>query len=331
MSVVLLILKIIGLLLLAILGLLLLAVLLLLLVPVRYRICGKVDEDDGITAELRLNWLCHLVSYRFVYLNKERKKTLKIFGIPLRREGKGKEAKRDKNSRKQKDKKKAEEEKKEKDQQEISKSMEAPEDGFMENVPQGPEDGFTENVPQGPEDGRKIAQIPEGPPERISLSASPKGQKKSRRPSFFKKLKAFPGMIKVKLETLKEKVRSIKSMISRIHREWEDENNRRAVKLVWQELKGFLKHFLPKKARVDAAFSTGEPDTTGQALGVISMMPFIYRYKIRLVPDFESEKFYFRGTFDIRGHVYGIHVALLLYHLIKDKNIRGIIQRYRNS
>lgn len=331
MSVVLLILKIIGLLLLAILGLLLLAVLLLLLVPVRYRICGKVDEDDGITAEFRLNWLCHLVSYRFVYLNKERKKTLKIFGIPLRREGKGKEAKRDKNSRKQKDKKKAEEEKKEKDQQEISKSMEAPEDGFMENVPQGPEDGFTENVPQGPEDGRKIAQIPEGPPERISLSASPKGQKKSRRPSFFKKLKAFPGMIKSKLETIKEKVQNIRGLINRIREEWKDEANRSAVMLIWRELKGFLKVLLPRKVTVNAAFSTGKPDTTGQALGVISMLPFVYRYRIRLVPDFESENLYFQGTFDIKGHIHGFHAALLLYHLIRDKNIRGLIQRYRNS
>lgn len=329
MSVVLLILKIIGLLLLAILGLLLLVVLLVLLVPVRYRICGKVDGDDGITAELRLNWLCHLVSYRLLFLNKERKKTLKIFGIPLRREGK--EAKRDKNPRKQKDKKKVEEEKKEKDQQEISKSMEAPEDGFMENVPKAPEDGFMENMPQAPEDGSKIAQIPEGSHGKISLSASPKGQKKSRRSSFFKKLKAFPGMIKSKLETIKEKVQNIRGLINRIREEWKDEANRSAVMLIWQELKGFLKVLLPRKVTVNAAFSTGEPDTTGQALGVISMLPFVYRYRIRLVPDFEAENLYFQGTFDIKGHIHGFHAALLLYHLIRDKNIRGLIQRYRNS
>lgn len=313
MSVVLLILKIIGFLLLAIVGLLLLVVLLVLMVPVRYRIHGKVDEDDGIMAELRLNWLCHLVSYRLLYRDQERKKKLKIFGIPLKEEGKRAKTKRSRKPRKQKEKKK------EKDQGEISGNLEAP------------KDSFAEDVPKVLKEERNIEQIPEEPPKETSSKAERKGQKGSRLRTFFKKLKALPGMIKAKLETIKEKVRNIREFISRIREEWEDEATRSALKLVWKELKGFLKVLLPRKIKVDAAFSTGKPDITGQALGVISMLPFIYRYRIRLLPDFEAENFYFRGTFDIRGHVHGIHAALLLYRLIKDKNIRGLIQRYRNS
>lgn len=341
MSIVWLILKIIGLLLLAIVGLLLLVVVLVLLVPVRYRIRGKVDADDDIVAELGLNWLCHLVSYRLLYQDKELHKKLKIFGIPLKGEGKSASAKKDKKPKKEKKKRK--EEKKEKDQEEMSRPMEVPKDGFMENMPDAPEDGFmenmpevpedgsVENVPKMPEDGRDIEQTPESPHKKISSGAGAKGQKRFRRPSFFKKLKALPGMIKSKLETIIEKVRDIRELISRIREVWKDEANRSALKLIWREVKGFLKVLLPRRATVDAAFSTGEPDTTGQVLGVVSMLPFIYRYRIRLVPDFEAENFYFRGTFDIKGHIYGFHLALLLYHLYRDKNIRGLIQRYRNS
>lgn len=80
MSVVLLILKIIGIVLLCILGILLLAILLILFVPVRYRLEGK--KEKALEGRARVTWLLHLVVAEVSYLSKLNIR-IKILGIPF--------------------------------------------------------------------------------------------------------------------------------------------------------------------------------------------------------------------------------------------------------
>ena len=135
-------------------------------------------------------------------------------------------------------------------------------------------------------------------------------------------------MIRSKWETLKGKIKGWKKTLNGFLEEIKNEQNREALKTIWNELKFILKRISPKKVRVDADFSLGDPANTGQALGLISIFPLVYRYQINLCPDFEAERMYFKGTFDIKGTVYGIHALILLIHLFTDKNIRGLIETY---
>lgn len=65
-SILLTVLKIIGIAMLVILGLLLLLLLLVLFVPVRYRAKGDC-HNNGFTADIRVTWLMHMASFKAEY------------------------------------------------------------------------------------------------------------------------------------------------------------------------------------------------------------------------------------------------------------------------
>lgn len=79
MTVILLILKLIGLLLLSVLALGLLILLLVLFVPVRYRGYGSYHKELRLT--LRVNWLLHLVTFGVDMLPRQNSMYVRIFGI----------------------------------------------------------------------------------------------------------------------------------------------------------------------------------------------------------------------------------------------------------
>lgn len=297
MSIILMILKIIGIAFLAILVLLLILVLAVLLIPARYRISGKADER--ISVRLQISWLRPCISWKARFEEQHFEQTLRIFGIPLKkRSGEDK-----------KPKKKGRPKKKRKPQKK-------PEPKVLESK--------TAVQVQAPELQRSE------PAEAAEPAFTKKRSRLDAVRSFFYKVKQLPGMIKLKVETLKEKALNFKELLARMKTEFEDEMNRNVLKLLFTELKDILKHFAPRRVKAEVSFSAGEPSATGQALGIISMLPFVYRYEIRLYPDFERDELYFKGTYDIKGHIRGVHALLLMIRFIKDKNISGLIQRYRN-
>ena len=344
MSIVILILKIIGILLLAILGLVLLAVVCLLFVPVRYRIWGKAGGKIDVHA--RASWLLHILRFQADYDGKKLKSRLLVFGVSLRGK-KGKAGKADPGKKEKKVKvgnpeddkiteisERAEEsrERAEKSRKNAEKSRERAEESKESSA------GSKESAEESKESSAESRERTEGS-QTTGLSvkkeeASPGGKEAKNRltriRSFFQKIRELPGLIRSKWEIIKETVKGWKKTPERIWKEMKDEQNREALKLVWRELKVVLKRIAPRKIQIDASFALGDPANTGQALGAISVLPFVYRYQIHLYPDFEAERTYFEGTFDIRGKIYGIHVLILLLHLLLDKNIRGLIERYHS-
>lgn len=320
MSIVLLILKIIGIVLLAVLGLLLLAVACLLFVPVRYRIRGEAGANTNV--RIRVSWLLHLLSFRADFDGKDFKKKLRVLGIPLR--GKKRKPKRAGKKRKAK----------EPEIEEPELNLEPKQEEFID-IPEKEEiKESAERTATFPEEASDTA--PEQNmllPEENRVAEAPYSERKKKHcfakiRSFFQKIRQLPGMIRSKWEILKGKITGWKKTLNGILEEVRKEQNREALKTIWNELKFILKRISPKRVRVDADFSLGDPAYTGQALGVISILPLVYRYQINLCPDFEAERMYFEGTFDIKGTVYGIHVLILLVHLFTDKNIRGLIEAY---
>ena len=80
MTVVLWILKIIGIILLCLLGLLFVLLTVVLFVPVRYRIQGEVKEKET-QIHIRASWLCHAMSFLGDYVDGTFDYILKIFGV----------------------------------------------------------------------------------------------------------------------------------------------------------------------------------------------------------------------------------------------------------
>lgn len=106
-----------------------------------------------------------------------------------------------------------------------------------------------------------------------------------------------------------------------------DEHNQSVVRKIWAELLYLLKHFKFRKIVTDLVFATGDPSTTGQALGVLCMIPVLYRYDFKIIPDFEAEDAYVKGTFLVAGKVRLIHILVTLLRLIFDKEVRLVAKR----
>lgn len=131
------------------------------------------------------------------------------------------------------------------------------------------------------------------------------------------------------LQSIKKNILKILNNGAKVKEFVTDEANQTVFFSVLAELKYLLSHFRFRKIVTDLRFSTGDPATTGQALGVLCMFPIFYQYQINIVPDFEEEESYVKGTFDIEGHMRGIHFGASLIRLVKKQEVQNLVKKLR--
>ena len=281
MTVILFLLKLIGIILLVLLGIVLTLLVLLLFVPVRYQIKGSVLEDK--TVRVKLHWLLHLLVFSLSYEEKKLTTEFRILGFRLFPREKKKSALDD-------------------------TDFDDIEEAEDERVTQEP----VQEIPQ------LTATEYSGEPQTDSPEAHrrQKRQPKRKIAAFIDKWKRFWEKIK----QIPDKVSAIWSVIS-------DEGNHKVVSLVWEQIRYLLRHSRFRKLKTDLTFSAGDPALTGQILGVLCMIPVLYQYEVSVVPDFESEQWYLRGTFEIKGHARLVHVLRSGILLWKEKEVRRFVNR----
>ncbi len=281
MTVILFLLKLIGIILLVLLGIVLTLLVLLLFVPVRYQIKGSVLEDK--TVRVKLHWLLHLLVFSLSYEEKKLTTEFRILGFRLFPREKKKSALDD-------------------------TDFDDIEEAEDERVTQEP----VQEIPQ------LTATEYSGEPQTDSSETHrrQKRQPKRKIAAFIDKWKRFWEKIK----QIPDKVSAIWSVIS-------DEGNHKVVSLVWEQIRYLLRHSRFRKLKTDLTFSAGDPATTGQVLGVFCMFPMLYQYEVSVVPDFESEQWYLRGTFEIKGHARLVHVLRSGILLWKEKEVRRFVNR----
>lgn len=283
MSVIVLVLKIIGILLLILLGILLAALLAVLFVPVRYRISGQVEDDGEV--HMCASWLFHLISFSLEYRDGENRMGVKLFGFSIRRKPRRTSAL---------DAGEWEEEPEDAETEETSEDGEAaaPEDAQAPHAGSG--ENLTEDVPGSP--------------------------KSNGRPKFLTRLRGFFR----KLRRIKENAGKIWRKLCNFREIVWKEENKTAFLAVLAELKYLFLHFKIRKLDANLRFGAGDPALTGQALGVLCMFPFLYRYQVNLVPDFESGELYVRGVFHMKGRLRVVHFIVSLARLWKKKEVRNL-------
>lgn len=315
------ILKIIGIVLLVILGIMLFLLAVLLFVPVRYSVKGTVDNN--ITAEGKISWLCSILRYDFKFQEQDLNGEVRIFGFRPK--------------------------KKERVSEEELEEVVVPE------VKDGVEEVVSDLVsPAGEEDdseGKISKSITESDSDEISSEKASgrreqnqemdsdtgrqnrKSSDKNSRPSgknifmrmwdkiksFMKKIKNFFIGIQKRLTSFKEFVVKVKEIVT-------DTKNQYAVRRLWEELLYLLKHFGFRKIHTELTFALADPALTGQVLGVLCMMPFLYQYDFHIFPDFESESYYIRGSYDVKGRIQLIFLLVTAIRLLADKDIRSFLK-----
>lgn len=125
----------------------------------------------------------------------------------------------------------------------------------------------------------------------------------------------------------KDKSEKIKNCIYKLKREYSDERNKAAFSHLKKELFIILKRICPRRLKLTMVYSTGSPDTTGISLGILACFPVGYTNRWRITPDFESEKPYAKGSFDIKGHVIVISILAATLRILFDKNCCRLYNR----
>ena len=312
------ILKIIGIVLLVLLGIMLFLLAVLLFVPVRYSVKGTVDNN--ITAEGKISWLCSIFRYDFTFQEQDLSGEVRIFGF-----------------RPKKKERVSEEELEEEAVSEVKDEVEEVVSDLVSNtVEEDDSEGkISKSVTESDSDkispeeaaGRR-EQNPEmdfhtGRQNRKSSRSSRKNifmRMWDKIKSFMKKIKNFFIGIQKRLTSFKEFVVKVKEIVT-------DTKNQYAVRRLWEELLYLLKHFGFRKIHTELTFALADPALTGQVLGILCMMPFLYQYDFHIFPDFESESYYIRGSYDVKGRIQLIFLLVTAIRLLADKDIRSFLKK----
>lgn len=300
MTVVLLILKIIGIILAALLGIVVLGILLVLFCPFRYRIWGSYHEKPDIS--IRVAWLMCIFQFR-MDITDTQQMYLRILGF------------RKNLSREKEETNESEESSGLEEESETTNTVENAFD--KKRIETNRSDAATVEENSGEEEFRNK----EDPKDSIETKSTDVSRKTpEKKISISQKVKRIWEKIKRALFNIKETAVKIKKL-------YMDPRNKLAFTKLKQSVAKFFRVLHPKKFQLKLKFSTGSPDTTGQLLGVIAMFPIGYRNGWNIVPDFTADAFYADAEFDVRGRVLGISLIKLACSIILDKNCKRLYNK----
>lgn len=322
------ILKIIGIVLLVILGILLFLLAVILFVPVRYSVKGTVDNN--ITAEGKISWLCSILRYDFTFQEQELNGEVRIFGFRPKK-------------------------KKRVSETELEDEIVSDAEDVVENVVKETTNEATETLTEekqkststaekSSEEKKKstssVGKIIEEKQESISIEENdlqktePKRNKRNKASSvksvfrrIYDKIQDILKKIKNKFQNIRKKISSFKDFVVKVKDIVTDEKNQYAVRQLWKELLYLTRHFGFRKIHTELSFCLADPALTGQVLGVLCMIPFLYQYDFHIYPDFESESYYIRGEYDVKGRIQLIFLLITFIRIVADKDMRYVLKK----
>jgi len=100
------------------------------------------------------------------------------------------------------------------------------------------------------------------------------------------------------------------------------EKNRAGVKITWEILVKALKAIAPRKGRGQLTFGTGDPASTGKALAALSILYASLRGKFQVTPDFEEKVLTGEGY--IKGRIFIITILVLFCKLWFNENFKTL-------
>lgn len=312
LSVLLLILKIIGITLLVVLGLLLLVILLVLFVPIRYK--GHALKTEGENAVFELSalasWLNPLLRIRVWFEEKKVHFTVRLIGFCLVNSDREKKEKKPKKEKKKKEKKEAtsEENEVQPEQKELQSECKEiqPEPNEVSPEHNAVQPEVEEVHPENEESEESASEVDsiEGAEQKVRFGERLKAIF-DKIHSVVNKIIALPGKI---LQTIKKKVthvvESIKLLIKKkdaVVRFVTKEANKVVIADAFRFLRKVLKHILPRKIKGWVHYGTGDPESTGKAIGIASIFYPVYAKNFRIEPDFNEKVV--EGEVNFRGKI----------------------------
>ena len=317
------ILKVIGIILLVVLALILAVVLCVLFVPVKYRAVGSFDNTD-IRAKAHVSWILHLFALHIEYAQ-ETDGYIRLVFVKRKLFD-------DSDSDYENDEKAAEADSGADNYETLYIDSMDDDTKAEDKVSKNTEDelqitaGESEHSADEQTENESTAQTHNEQRTVSDENQHIKQQTKLTHQKTYKKRNKKPPK-KTHKKQFKDKSDKIKNCIYKLKREYSDERNKAAFSHLKKELFIILKRICPRRLKLTMVYSTGSPDTTGISLGILACFPVGYTNRWRITPDFESEKPYAKGSFDIKGHVIVISILAATLRILFDKNCRRLYNR----
>lgn len=306
------ILKVIGIILLVVLALILTALFCVLFVPVKYRAVGSFDNTD-IRAKAHASWLFHLFALHIEYAQETDGYIRLAFVKRKLFDDADSDYENDEKAAEASDDNVMDDAAKTETEDKVSENT-----GDESKIPADESEHITDEQAEDECTARTHNEYRSVTDENqhIKQQTKPTHQKTYKKPHKKSHKKQF-----------KDKSEKIKNCIYKLKREYSDERNKAAFSHLKKELFIILKRICPRRLKLTMVYSTGSPDTTGISLGVLACFPVGYTNRWRITPDFESEKPYAKGSFDIKGHVIVISILAATLRILFDKNCRRLYNR----
>lgn len=328
--------------LLAVLLLLLLVIMLLLLfVPVRYQ--ASAEKGEKIAASGRITWLLHLLSVRADFCDKKFHLSVKLCGYPVI----GEKKKKQKRAKTVTKKNAPAEKKKIADTPETvvpSKAATEPEDVAPSKAATEPETVAPFGAATEPENVAPSETATE--PERNPLPGY--SEKYDRTEEFreeeitdekqrinpieklrqiFEKIKNIFCSFLEKIRNIKQNIQKLKSKLEYYKKLWYDTHTQAAYRHVKKEVRYLIKHYFPGKIEGNVLFGLDDPATTGQILGVLSVLQVFTGNHILVEADFTQPVL--EGNIAFKGHIRACHMVKAVLGLLLDRHVRITVKRIR--
>lgn len=130
---------------------------------------------------------------------------------------------------------------------------------------------------------------------------------------------------KQKIKTEKKKWNIVKA-VEVVKQFWQE--NKAAIKVIFQKAVAMLKALLPKKVEGTIWFGTGDPCTTGELTGALAVLYGFYGDKLQLYPDFTQAVF--MGELFIVGRIRLFTFLRICITVVLDKDVRRLIKNIKN-
>lgn len=315
-SILLTILKIIGIILLVLLGVILAVFLLVLFVPVRYRLDAHRDlqEEAPVVANIKATWLLRLISVLFSYPDASYV-NVKVLGITIYRSDREKEPKEPKS-------KKA----KQKDSENVQVTAQTSAETSLkpeENKDNQDDQEKTELLQT--ESDQKSKQDKNDKETAGSTDAS--GEEKEEDPTlkhFFDALWDKIKNIKYTIAQIYDKIKDIVKNIKYYLKVIQSDTFKSAFGLCSGQLFSLLKSIRPRKVKGKLLIGTGDPASTGQVLSVYGMLyPFLGN-NISVIPDFEQQ--IIEGELLIKGRITVFKAVKMAFIIFFNKDVRRVLK-----
>jgi hypothetical protein len=151
---------------------------------------------------------------------------------------------------------------------------------------------------------------------------------------FYGKIKSFFIKIKETFIKLKNSIFNVNDKLHQLKEKWykikafiKDEVNKAGISLTLKSLLNILKHIRPRKLQVELEIGTGDPCSTGQVLGALSVFYGYYGKSIQLIPNFNESVL--KGTIFCIGRIRLLTLLIICIKLILDKKFKRLLNNFK--